>query len=106
MGKGTVAVPEARVKAIRDYKLPVSKADLKSFLGLLSYYRKFIPSFASIAKPLNVLTHRDAKNVIQWEDGCLASFNKLVSLLCLYLFYIFHCLQTHFYYKLMHPMLA
>ncbi len=81
MGKGTVAVPEARVKAIRDYKLPVSKADLKSFLGLLSYYRKFIPSFASIAKPLNVLT-QDTKNVIQWKDGCLASFNKLVSSLC------------------------
>ncbi len=80
VGNGTVAVPEARVKAIRDYKL--SKADLKSFLGLLSYYRKFTPTFASIAKPLNVLTHRDAKNVILWEDGCLASFNKLVSSLC------------------------
>ncbi len=82
VGNGTVAVPEARVKAIRDYKLPVTKADLKSFLGLLSYYRKFIPTFASITKPLNVLTHRDAKNVIQWEDGCLASVNKLVSSLC------------------------
>ena len=39
MGNEIVAIQEARVKAIRDYKLPKTKADLKFFLDLLSYYR-------------------------------------------------------------------
>ena len=75
------------------------KADLKS--SWVSY-RKFMSDFATLAKPLNILTHGD-----QWEDENLAFFNKLVSSLChLSILRIFHYHQTHFGYKLMHLMVA
>ena len=46
VGNGQVAVPEARVKSIRNFKRPVSKKDLRAFLGTTSYYRRFIPIYA------------------------------------------------------------
>ena len=46
VGNGKIAVPEARVRAIRNFKRPVTKKDLMSFLGTASYYQKFIPYYA------------------------------------------------------------
>lgn len=48
-----------RVKAIKDFPIPKSTTDVKSFLGLAGYYSKFIPQFSKIAKPLNDLLKKD-----------------------------------------------
>ena len=45
-----------KVKAVREFPRPVTKKDMHSFLGQTGYYRKFIPSYASIAAPLPDLT--------------------------------------------------
>ena len=42
VGNGQVAVPEARVRSIQNFKRPVSKKDLSAFLWTTSYYRRFI----------------------------------------------------------------
>ena len=42
-----------KVKAISDFPTPRNATDVKSYLGLAGYYRKFIPQFSKIAKPLN-----------------------------------------------------
>ena len=55
-----------KVKAILDWPRPQSMNDIQSFLGLASYYRKFMCGFLQIAKPLTDLT-RD-KVVWKWED--------------------------------------
>ena len=49
-----------KVQAISETPFPVDKTAMKSFLGLASYYRKFIKSFAAIAQPLNALLKKDA----------------------------------------------
>ena len=49
--------------------------DIHSFLGLSSYYRKYISSFVSIAASLNVLTKKNVKFV--WDDKCELAFKEL-----------------------------
>ena len=56
---------QAKVKAIAEWKTPRNVSDVRSFLGLVSYYRKFIPNFARIAAPLNDLVKKD----VQWQWG-------------------------------------
>jgi hypothetical protein len=42
-----------KVKAIKEFPIPKNTTDVKSFLGLAGYYRKFISQFSKLAKPLN-----------------------------------------------------
>ena len=81
VGEGCVSVPEARTDSIREYRKPTTKDQLKSFLGLTSYYRKFVPGYASIAKPLHGATHKDQPSQLQWTEECLQAFRKLKCML-------------------------
>ena len=65
----------AKLKAIRAMKPPRHTRDVRSFLGLVGYYRRFIHHFSNIARPLNKLLHKD----FQWTWGFdqEAAFGKL-----------------------------
>ena len=62
IGDGKVFALDDKVKAMMEYKRPTSLRELRGFLGLMSYYRKFIKDFASIAAPLNELTKQSRLN--------------------------------------------
>ena len=64
-----------KVKAIKEFPTPKNTTDVKSFLGLAGYYRKFIPQFSKMAKPLNDLLKKD--NAWQWEQEQIESFHLL-----------------------------
>ena len=68
-----------KVKAINDFPTLRNTTDVKSFLGLAGYYRKLIPQFSKIAKPLNELLKIDAK--WQWEQEHTDSFHLLQMIL-------------------------
>ena len=55
-----------KVKAIKEFPTPKNTTDVKSFLGLAGYYRKFIPQFSKMAKSLNDLLKNG--NAWQWEQ--------------------------------------
>ncbi|GBG76937.1 hypothetical protein CBR_g23151 [Chara braunii] len=68
--------PEAtKVEVIRKWPQPANVRELRSFLGLASYYRKFVPKFSVIAHPLSRLT---SKNVAYaWCEKCETAFQAL-----------------------------
>ncbi|GBN69125.1 Retrovirus-related Pol polyprotein from transposon opus [Araneus ventricosus] len=64
-----------KIKAVVDWPRPDTIHDLRSFLGLCTYYRCFVKNFSTIAKPLHKLT--EAKSNFNWTDECEKSFNSL-----------------------------
>ncbi len=81
MGAGCIPIPEARASSIKNYVRPVSKSQLKSFLGLTGYYRKFVKDYALIVKPLRQATHTSCPSQVIWTQECQDSFGKLCLLL-------------------------
>lgn len=69
-----------KIKAVRDYPVPKSVKELKSFLGLAGYYRRFIPRFADTAKPLTSLLKQEAP--YSWGLEQERAFEALRKALC------------------------
>lgn len=69
----------SKIQALTKYPRPVDKDSVKRFTAFMNYYRKFIPHFATLAKPLNNLTRRKAK--FEWTSECEESFQKLKNIL-------------------------
>lgn len=68
---------------------PVSKKQLRSFLGLVGFYRRFVPHFASVAAPLTDLTKKGSPNTLEWgpaQQNAFVSLRKVIAsepVLCL-----------------------
>ncbi|PIK36770.1 hypothetical protein BSL78_26396 [Apostichopus japonicus] len=77
IGSGEVRPEECKVEAIINWPTPLTKTDVRSFLGLTGYYRKLIPDFAQIASPLTDLTKKSKPTVIEWTEGCEQAFLSL-----------------------------
>ncbi|KAF8081118.1 hypothetical protein N665_0905s0001 [Sinapis alba] len=70
-----VAVDQEKISTIKDWPRPTSVTEIRSFLGLAGYYRKFVQGFATISKPL---THLTGKGVAyEWSSETEEAFNKL-----------------------------
>jgi hypothetical protein len=69
-----------KVKAIVDWEQPKSVPALRSFLGLASYYYKFIKNFAKIAAPLTNLLKKSIV-IYEWEGACDETFETLKGIL-------------------------
>ena len=82
VGNGSLAVPEARVTHLANYCLPKSKKDLKSFIGLSSYYRRIIPSLANYIAILSPATSSRAHDAVLWTPARLDTFNCISKSLC------------------------
>ena len=65
----------SKVQAVRDWPQPKSVKQVRSFLGLCSYYRRFIEGFASIARPLHRLTSKN--ETFQWTSDSQKAFDTL-----------------------------
>jgi ribonuclease HI len=63
------------VKAVSELRQPTSVLEIRSFLGLASYYRRFIEGFSKIARPMTELLRKDKKFV--WLEACEKSFQEL-----------------------------
>ena len=77
-----VSTDPAKVEAVQQWPVPLKVTDVRSFLGLASYYQRFIQNFAEIAAPLHRLTAKTTGR-LKWSRNCDLAFRilkeKLVS---------------------------
>ena len=67
-------MPE-KLACIKEMPPPKTPKEIKQFLGLVGYYRKFIPRFSDLARPSNILTRKDVP--FEWTSICQESFKIL-----------------------------
>ena len=77
-GKGISPDP-AKIAAVENFPRPTTRTELRSFLGLASYYRRFVKHFARIASPLHAIT--SDKATFEWTPECEEAFTRLKTLL-------------------------
>ena len=69
------AVDPTKVQSVTDWLAPTLVGEIRSFLGLVGYYRRLIENFSKIAKHMTELWKKDTK--FKWTDECEASFQEL-----------------------------
>jgi hypothetical protein len=74
-----IAVDPSKVKDILEWKPPTTVHQVRSFLGLAGYYRRFIPDFSKLVKPITSLLKNDVK--FNWSSKCDEAFEQLKTLL-------------------------
>ncbi|KAL8121526.1 hypothetical protein AgCh_018308 [Apium graveolens] len=70
-----IKVDPAKIEAITNWERPKTPTEVRSFLGLAGYYRRFVQNFSRIATPLTKLTRKNEKFI--WNDKCEKSFQEL-----------------------------
>ena len=74
VGKGKVSPAELKVKAVRDFCQPQTKKQIRQFLGLTGYYRKFIRGYAEHSFELTQATRKSAPDRVVWNNVMLDEF--------------------------------
>ena len=69
-----------KLAVVKSFPIPRNVKDVRSFLGLCNYYRRFVEGFAQIASPLNRLTRKNVS--FAWTSDCDLAFNELKNRLC------------------------
>ena len=77
--EGIRASPD-KTQAVRNFPVPRNVKEVRSFLGLASFYRRLVPNIAQIAKPMTGLLRKDARFV--WAEQQQAAFEALKTALC------------------------
>ena len=70
-----VSTDQEKVTAVREWPTPTTATQVRAFLGLCSYYRRFVRGFADVAKPLYKLTEKGSQ--FAWSDECESAFKLL-----------------------------
>ena len=82
-----ISVDQGKILRVRDWQIPKSIAQLRSFLGLASYYRRYVRNFAKIAAPLHALSGKTLEKVgnegtLVWNSEADTAFQTLKNALC------------------------
>jgi len=74
IGVDRVRVHEEKIRAIKDWLEPRNVTKLRGFIGIYTYYRKFVKSFSQLVAPLTDLTRKGA---FSWSDTMQRAFDRL-----------------------------
>uniref|UniRef100_A0A151UFL5 Retrovirus-related Pol polyprotein from transposon 17.6 n=1 Tax=Cajanus cajan TaxID=3821 RepID=A0A151UFL5_CAJCA len=75
ISSGGIVVDPSKVEVVLKWETPKSVSEIRSFLGLAGYYRRFIEGFSKLALPLTSLTKK--RVVFVWDSKCENSFRAL-----------------------------
>ena len=74
VGREQVKMEQEKIKAVKEWKMPMKTKDVESFLEFANFYKQFIQNFSHIAKPLNKLK---GKEEWEWKQEYQQAFDKL-----------------------------
>ncbi|GBN96886.1 Retrovirus-related Pol polyprotein from transposon 297 [Araneus ventricosus] len=77
VGSGQHSSDPEKTEVLRNLSRPSTEKELRSFLGLASYYRDYIPNFSEIVLPLTDLTRRKVSNILPWSIEAEEAFVKI-----------------------------
>ena len=75
VSKDGISVDPRKVEAVSKWPRPTTVSEIRSFLGLAGYYRRFVEGFSKIASSLIQLTRKNVK--FHWTEACEKSFEEL-----------------------------
>ena len=81
VGTGVLQPDPKKVEKMLSLRNPRTKKEVRSVLGLLGYYRKFVPHFASLSVPLSNLTKKGSPDRVPWDDVCQQAFDEIKKIL-------------------------
>ena len=70
-----ISVDPSKIQAVKDWPIPKTVTEIKSFIGLAGYYRRLVQDFSKIAAPLTKLTRKGERYI--WTEECTAAFEQL-----------------------------
>ena len=70
-----ISVDPNKTRAVMDWPRPTTVIEIRSFLGLAGYYKRFIEGFARLSSPMTKLTRKGEK--FEWNDTCECAFQEL-----------------------------
>ena len=70
-----------KVEAIRNFPMPTKKKELRSFVGLLNFYRKFLPRLSHYISLLTDMLRKSCPNILSWNNQTIQCFREAVELL-------------------------
>jgi hypothetical protein len=77
LSQGTLSPEKSKVEQLRNAARPTTKTEVRSFLGLAGYYRRYVANFSAIAGPLSDLTKKRTPSKFIWTDACEHAFQTL-----------------------------
>lgn len=80
VGSGKVCPADAKVKALAEFPVPSTRRELRRFLGMSGFYRRYCRNFSTVAAPLTALTSPSCQFI--WTSECQNAFENLKGLLC------------------------
>ena len=79
IGLGMICPKESNVKTIINFPMPQNKKQAMRFIGMVGYFRRFVPNFSDIAAPITSLFKKTT--TFNFDDNCIKAFNKLKSVM-------------------------
>ena len=77
VGRGVIRLQRLKTVAIREYKQPKTKKDIRVFLGMAGYYRRFMPNFASVTAPISNLLKKEHPEKVVWGEEQQSAFEQV-----------------------------
>ncbi len=82
LGHGQVRPQIDKMAAIAACPRPKAKKEVRQFLGLAGYYRRFIPDYSELTSPLTDLTKKEVPDTVPWTEQCQQAFTQVKAALC------------------------
>ena len=81
VGKGAMKPEQKKIKQILEISVPNSRKQIQSVLGLLGYYRRYVPMFSELTKPMTDLLKGGKGKALKWNDKCSEALKKIQQIL-------------------------